>query len=63
MRVVKYNFMWAGFYNFICIPLAVIGWLPPWASGIGMALSSTLVVLNSLQLASSRALTANGTPK
>ncbi len=51
MRVVKYNFIWAGFYNFICIPLAVIGWLPPWASGIGMALSSTLVILNSLQLA------------
>jgi len=51
MKVVKYNFIWAGLYNFICIPLAVIGWLPPWASGIGMALSSTLVVLNSLQLA------------
>ena len=51
MKVVKYNFIWAGFYNFICIPLAVLGWLPPWASGIGMALSSTLVVLNSLQLA------------
>ena len=51
MKVVKQNFIWAAFYNFICIPLAMIGWLPPWASGIGMALSSTLVVLNSLQLA------------
>ena len=56
MRIVKYNFIWAGLYNFICIPLAVMGWLPPWASGIGMALSSTLVVLNSLQLASSSVL-------
>ena len=51
MKVVKYNFIWAAMYNFICIPLAVVGWLPPWASGIGMALSSTLVILNSLQLA------------
>ena len=51
MRVVKGNFIWAGLYNIICIPLAVIGWLPPWASGIGMALSSTIVILNSLQLA------------
>jgi len=56
MRVVKGNFVWAGLYNIICIPLAVIGWLPPWASGIGMALSSTIVILNSLQLARARAL-------
>ena len=56
MRVVKGNFIWAGLYNIICIPLAVIGWLPPWASGIGMALSSTIVILNSLQLARASAL-------
>ena len=56
MRVVKGNFIWAGLYNIICIPLAVIGWLPPWASGIGMALSSIIVVLNSLQLARASAL-------
>jgi Cu2+-exporting ATPase len=51
MRVVRVNFVWAGVYNLVCIPLAVLGWLPPLASGVGMALSSVLVVLNSLQLA------------
>ena len=26
----------------VCIPLAVVGWLPPWAAGLGMALSSLI---------------------
>jgi Cu2+-exporting ATPase len=28
-----------------------MGWLPAWAAGLGMALSSLLVVLNALRLA------------
>ena len=31
--------------------LALLGWLPPWAAGLGMASSSLLVVGNSLRLA------------
>ncbi len=31
-------------------PLAVVGWLPAWLAGLGMALSSLWVVLNSLRL-------------
>ena len=27
-----------------------MGWLPPWAAGLGMASSSLFVVLNSLRL-------------
>lgn len=50
MRVVRQNLAWAAFYNFSCIPLALVGWLPPWAAGLGMALSSLGVVLNSLRL-------------
>jgi Cu2+-exporting ATPase len=43
---VRQNLAWAAAYNAACIPLAVLGWLPPWAAGLGMALSSLLVVLN-----------------
>lgn len=51
MRVVRQNIAWAALYNLACIPLALIGWLPPWAAGLGMATSSLLVVGNSLRLA------------
>ena len=51
LRVVRQNFVWAATYNAACVPLALIGWLPPWAAGLGMATSSLVVVLNSLRLA------------
>ena len=35
----------------VCIPLALAGWLPPWAAGLGMAVSSLVVVLNALRAA------------
>ena len=50
MRVVHQNLVWAAAYNFICIPLALMGYLPPWAAGLGMALSSLAVIGNSLRL-------------
>ena len=51
MAVVRQNLLWAAVYNGACIPLALLGWLPPWAAGLGMASSSLLVVGNSLRLA------------
>ena len=51
LRVVRQNFIWAASYNAACIPLALLGWLPPWAAGLGMASSSLVVVVNSLRLA------------
>ncbi len=51
MRVVRQNIVWAIAYNAACVPLAAVGWLPPWAAGIGMAGSSLLVVGNALRLA------------
>ena len=51
MRVIRQNMLWAASYNAVCIPLALVGWLPPWAAGLGMASSSLLVILNSLRLA------------
>jgi Cu2+-exporting ATPase len=51
LRIVRQNFVWAGSYNALCIPLALAGWLPPWAAGLGMALSSLVVVFNALRAA------------
>ncbi len=50
MRVLRQNFAWALAYNAVCVPLALAGWFPPWAAGIGMAGSSLLVVLNALRI-------------
>ena len=50
LRVVRQNLVWAAAYNAICVPLAVVGWLPAWLAGLGMALSSLGVVLNALRL-------------
>ena len=51
LHVVRQNFVWAAAYNAACVPLALLGWLPPWAAGLGMATSSLFVVFNSLRLA------------
>ena len=50
LHIVRQNFAWAAAYNAVCVPLALVGWLPPWAVGLGMATSSLFVVLNSLRL-------------
>jgi len=52
MRVVRQNLAWSVAYNAACVPLAFMGYLPAWAAGLGMALSSLLVVLNALRLSS-----------
>ena len=57
MRVVRQNLAWSVAYNTACVPLALLGWLPAWAAGLGMALSSLLVVLNALRLSSALTLT------
>jgi Cu2+-exporting ATPase len=50
MLIVRQNLWWAAVYNAVCVPLAVVGWLPAWLAGLGMALSSLVVVLNALRL-------------
>jgi Cu2+-exporting ATPase len=50
MAVVRQNLWWALLYNAACVPLAVVGWLPAWLAGLGMASSSLVVVLNALRL-------------
>jgi Cu2+-exporting ATPase len=49
-RIILQNFAWALGYNLSAIPLAAMGYVPPWAAAIGMSLSSLLVVANSLRL-------------
>jgi Cu2+-exporting ATPase len=50
MRIVAQNIAWAAVYNLIAIPLAASGHLAPWMAGLGMSLSSVVVVLNSLRV-------------
>jgi len=50
MQIVRQNLIWAAAYNFVCIPLALMGYLPPWLAGLGMALSALGVLLNALRI-------------
>jgi Cu2+-exporting ATPase len=49
-RIVRQNLGWALAYNIASVPLAALGYVPPWLAGLGMALSSLLVVANSIRL-------------
>jgi Cu2+-exporting ATPase len=48
--IIRQNLLWAAGYNLTAMPLAALGWVPPWLAAIGMSLSSIVVVLNSLRL-------------
>ena len=50
MRTVRQNLVWAVCYNLISIPMAMMGWVPAWVAGLGMAMSSLLVIGNALRL-------------
>ena len=62
LRIVKQNLAWAALYNAVSIPLALVGWMPPWLAGLGMAGSSLLVIVNALRLTGNGAVPASGTP-
>ncbi|MGB5705663.1 MAG: heavy metal translocating P-type ATPase [Arenicellales bacterium] len=50
--IIRQNIAWALVYNVCAIPAALAGWVPPWLAGIGMSLSSVIVVLNASRLTS-----------
>ena len=49
-QIIRQNLAWAALYNLAAIPAAAFGYITPWMAGIGMSLSSLLVVLNALRL-------------
>ena len=51
VALVRQNMLLSAVYNATCIPLALVGWLPPWAAGLGMAMSSVVVILNAQRAA------------
>lgn len=63
MKIIKENIAWAIVYNLISIPLAFFGILSAWLAGLGMAVSSLIVVVNALRLTkfSTAAITARPT--
>ena len=63
MKIIKENIAWAIVYNLISIPLAFFGILSAWLAGLGMAVSSLIVVVNALRLTkfSTAALTTSKT--
>lgn len=50
LQVVRQNLRWAAFYNIAAIPLAALGFMPPWVAAIGMSTSSLIVVLNARRI-------------
>jgi Cu2+-exporting ATPase len=49
-RVIRQNLTWSIGYNLAALPLAALGFVPPWLAAIGMSLSSVVVVLNAMRL-------------
>ena len=48
--VIRQNLAWSLLYNALAIPAAALGYVTPWMAGIGMSMSSLLVVLNAMRL-------------
>ena len=53
-RIIRQNLGWALIYNVLALPLAALGYIPPWAAAIGMSTSSLVVVVNALRLSRRR---------
>ena len=49
-RITRQNLSWALAYNLLAIPIAAMGWMPPWLAALGMASSSTLVMFNATRI-------------
>jgi Cu2+-exporting ATPase len=54
LQIARQNLLWSAVYNFGSLPLAALGFIPPWLAALGMSLSSIAVVLNSMRLLPAR---------
>ncbi len=49
-QIIRQNLFWALGYNSLALPIAAMGWVPPYLAALGMSLSSLVVVVNALRL-------------
>lgn len=50
LAVMSQNLRWAAAYNLAAVPVAALGFMPPWIAALGMSLSSLVVVLNAQRI-------------
>jgi Cu2+-exporting ATPase len=50
LAILKQNQRWAMIYNLTAVPLAALGFVPPWLAALGMSLSSLCVILNAMRI-------------
>ncbi len=50
LEILEQNQRWAIAYNFAAVPLAALGFVPPWLAALGMSFSSLVVVLNAMRI-------------
>ncbi len=50
LSILRQNRRWALGYNLAAVPLAALGFVPPWLAALGMSASSLAVVLNALRI-------------
>jgi P-type Cu2+ transporter len=48
--VIQQNQRWALLYNLTAMPLAALGFVPPWLAALGMSFSSLCVIGNALRI-------------
>jgi P-type Cu2+ transporter len=63
LRIARQNLAWSAAYNFGSLPLAALGYIPPWVAALGMSLSSIAVVLNAMRLLPTRFANADRRPE
>jgi len=54
LSILRQNRRWALGYNLAAVPLAALGFVPPWLAALGMSASSLAVVLNALRIGRTR---------
>lgn len=48
--IIKENLWLSFFYNILILPLAIMGYVPPYIASLGMSISSVVVIANSMRL-------------